>query len=170
MYEGYSRHLLIYLFLISKLDNWIHWIHFIHKISFHLYQNLADMLVLLSSPSTLIQSISTELLWMLNMSPRMDPLYFQWRQTTIQIYIFVAEWPQHTSSLRTHLHFLFSVLIFFYLFVTTMYVMGKKIKEEKNTQKLCYSDKSNIWIYFLIYAYKSRCFWQQKYFYGQAGY
>lgn len=74
MYEGYSRHLLIYLFLISKLDNWIHWIHFIHKISFHLYQNLADMLVLLSSPSTLIQSISTELLWMLNMSPRMDPL------------------------------------------------------------------------------------------------
>lgn len=74
MYEGYSRHLFIYLFLISKLDNWIHWIHFIHKISFHLYQNLADMLVLSSSLSTLIQSISTELLWMLNMSPRMDPL------------------------------------------------------------------------------------------------
>lgn len=164
MYEGYSRHCFFFvcLFLISKLDNWIHWIHFIHRISFHLYQNLADMPVLSSSLSTLIRSISTELLWMLNMSPRVDPLCFQWRQTAIQIYIFVAE-------IRTHLHFLFSVLIFFHLFVTTMYVMGKKIKE-KNTQKLCYSDKSNIWIYFLIYAYKSRCFWQQKYFYGRAGY
>lgn len=29
-----------------------------------------------------------------------------------------------------------------------------------------YYDKSNIWIYFLVYAYQSRCFWQHKYFYG----